>query len=193
MRWFFCKKDLEINLIKEVIVVEGKDDISAVKKAVDAELIATNGFGFPSYVKERIKKAHKSKGIIVLTDPDYAGEKIRREVEKLAPGCKHAFIPRENAIKGNDIGVENAKPEAILQALKLARCSVVERSYTFTNKDLLEYNLLLGENSSFRRDEIGKILGIGYANAKQFLARINNYGITKEEFLNALALIDKEN
>ena len=30
--------------IKEVIVVEGRDDISAVKAAVDAEIIQTNGF-----------------------------------------------------------------------------------------------------------------------------------------------------
>ena len=31
--------------IKEIIVVEGKDDISAVKKAVSAEVISVNGFG----------------------------------------------------------------------------------------------------------------------------------------------------
>ena len=42
-------------MIKEVIVVEGKDDISAVKKAVDAEVIATNGYGFPKGVVEKIK------------------------------------------------------------------------------------------------------------------------------------------
>lgn len=180
-------------MIKEVIVVEGKDDISAVKKAVDAEMIATNGYGFPNYVKERIKKASISRGVIVLTDPDYAGEKIRKEIEKLAPGCKHAYIPRENAMKGDNIGVENANPEAILKALKMARCCVVEKSYNFTNKDLLDNNLLLGANSSYKRDEVGKFLGIGYANAKQFLSRLNNYGITKEEFLEALAFVDKEN
>ena len=32
-------------MIKEVIVVEGKDDVAAVKKAVDAEMIAVGGFG----------------------------------------------------------------------------------------------------------------------------------------------------
>ncbi|MEG1416535.1 MAG: ribonuclease M5, partial [Clostridium sp.] len=32
-------------MIKEVIVVEGKDDVSAVKRAVDADLIITSGFG----------------------------------------------------------------------------------------------------------------------------------------------------
>ena len=32
-------------MIKEVIVVEGRDDITAVKQAVDAEMIAVGGFG----------------------------------------------------------------------------------------------------------------------------------------------------
>jgi len=32
-------------VIKEIIVVEGKSDISAVKKAVDAEVISTSGLG----------------------------------------------------------------------------------------------------------------------------------------------------
>ena len=33
-------------MIKEVIVVEGKDDITAVKAAVECEVIATGGFRF---------------------------------------------------------------------------------------------------------------------------------------------------
>ena len=63
-------------MIKEVIVVEGRDDITAVKQAVDAEVIAVGGFGINAKVIERIKDAQK-KGSIVLTDPDFAGEKIR--------------------------------------------------------------------------------------------------------------------
>ena len=31
-------------MIKEVIVVEGRDDITAVKRAVEAEVIAVGGF-----------------------------------------------------------------------------------------------------------------------------------------------------
>lgn len=86
-----------------MIVVEGKDDITAVKRAVQAEIIATNGYGFPRYVKERIKKAAETKGIIVLTDPDYAGERIRGEVTKLVKNCKHAFITQEEGLKNGDI------------------------------------------------------------------------------------------
>ena len=48
-------------IIKEVIVVEGRDDIDAVKKAVDAELIAVGGFGINKTVIDRIKEAQKRK------------------------------------------------------------------------------------------------------------------------------------
>ena len=46
------------NLIKEVIVVEGRDDITAVKKAVDAEIIATSGFG----INAKIIRSSKEEG-----------------------------------------------------------------------------------------------------------------------------------
>ena len=60
-------------MIKEVIVVEGRDDVTAVKKAVDSEVIPVGGFGINNKVIKRIKEAQKRQGVIVLTDPDFAG------------------------------------------------------------------------------------------------------------------------
>ena len=80
-------------MIKEVIVVEGRDDITAVKKAVDAEIIATSGFGINAKIIERIKEAQKRKGVIVLTDPDFAGEKIR-SIKKSKRGKACIYCPR---------------------------------------------------------------------------------------------------
>ena len=34
--------------------------------------------------------------------------------------------------------------------------------------------------------KLGAILGIGFANAKNFLKRLNHYGVTREEFDNAI-------
>ncbi len=180
-------------MIKEIIVVEGKDDISAVKRAVDAELIATNGYGFPKYVRERIKRAAQSRGVIVLTDPDYAGEKISKEVAKIAGRCKHAYIPRDLAMKGEDIGVENASPEAIRDALAKAHCVQTRRSELFSMKDMLAHGLTIDDFASEKRDRIGAILGIGYGNTKQFLSRLNNFGITRDEFEEALKQVRDEN
>ena len=59
-------------LIKEVIVVEGRDDIDAVQKAVNADIIATHGYGISKATIDRIENAYKTRGIIILTDPDLA-------------------------------------------------------------------------------------------------------------------------
>ena len=178
-------------MIKEVIVVEGKDDVSAVKKAVKAEMITTGGFGFPKGVMERIKQAQKRCGVIVFTDPDFAGEKIRKKISSEVPGCKHAFLPREEAIKDKDIGIENASVESILKALEKVRVESKEKREEFKQVDLIKNGLIGDGQSSFKRDEIGKILGIGYGNAKQFLNRLNNYGVTREEFNEALQKINE--
>src|SRR3712207_5053159 len=111
-------------MIKEVIVVEGRDDITAIKKAVDAEVIAVGGFGINKKVINRIKEAQKRQGVIVFTDPDFAGEKIRKIISKRVPGIKHAYISKYEGLKDDDIGVENASPETIKKALEKAKCEV---------------------------------------------------------------------
>lgn len=178
-------------MIKEIVVVEGKDDITAVKRAINCELIATGGFGFPKGVMERIKTAHNKRGVIIFTDPDFAGEKIRKKISSEIPGCKHAFLPRENAIKDGDIGVENASPESIRSALSTVRTEINTNKREFENFDLLTNGLVGSKKSSTMRDEMGKILGIGYGNSKQFLNRLNNYGVTRQEFEEALTILKK--
>lgn len=173
-------------MIKEVIVVEGRDDIYAVKRAIDAEVIAVGGYGINAKVISRIKEAQKRKGVIVLTDPDYAGEKIRRIISKRVEGIKHAYISREDGTKDGDIGVENAEPEVIIKALEGAKMTVEEKREFFDIKDLMYFKLTGSQDSKQRRVELGKELGIGYGNALQMLNRMNNYGITKEEFVEAM-------
>ncbi|ERI95132.1 ribonuclease M5 [Clostridiales bacterium oral taxon 876 str. F0540] len=177
-------------MIKEVIVVEGRDDVTAVKRAVDAEIIAVGGFGINAKVINRIKEAQKRQGVIVLTDPDFAGEKIRRIISKRVPDIKHAYITQIEGTKDGDIGVENASPEAILRALEMAKFEIKERREEFNIHDLVYFKLTGDNKSKERREALGGELGIGYCNANQFLTRLNNYGITREEFINALSRIE---
>lgn len=177
-------------MIKEIILVEGKDDISAVKAAVDAEVIATNGFGYKKDLIDLLRNISKRRGIIILTDPDYAGEQIRRDVASKVDNCKHAFLPQGKAIKKGDIGIENATKEDIKEAIKKARPIKINREELFTNEDMLEFDLMAGPGSRARRDKLGDLLGIGYANSKQFLNRLNNFGVSKEEFIKAIERMD---
>ena len=179
-------------MIKEVIVVEGRDDVDAVKKALDAEIIAVGGFGINAKVIERIKEAQRRQGVIVFTDPDFAGEKIRRIISKRVKGIKHAYIAQKDGTKNGDIGVENAEPEVIIRALENAKCEVKEKVSIFSMQDMFYFKLTGDNTSKVRRNMLGKILGIGYGNAAQMVSRLNNYGITKEEFTNAIEEIEKQ-
>ena len=177
-------------MIKEVIVVEGRDDITA---AIDAEIIAVGGFGINAKVIERIKEAQKRKGVIVFTDPDFAGEKIRAIISKRVKGVKHAYIGRAEGTRAKDgnIGVENASPEAIIRALENAKITLEEKREEFTIQDLIYFGLSADPKAKVRRELLGKELRIGYGNANQVLSRLNNYGITKEEFVKAIEKIEK--
>lgn len=179
-------------MIKEIIVVEGKDDISAVKKAVNAEVIATGGFGYGDKFLRELKTIADRKGVIILTDPDFAGEQIRRRISKDLDNCKHAFLPRGKAFKKNDIGVENASSEDIIEALSKARPILEEERKVFKKIDLIELGFIGQENSKRLRERVGDKLGIGYCNSKQFLNRLNNFGITKEEFVEALESLEED-
>ena len=179
-------------MIKEVIVVEGRDDVTAVKAAVDAEIIAVGGIGINYKVINRIKEAQKRQGVIVLTDPDFAGEKIRRIISKRVPNIKHAYISRKEGTKADDIGVENASPEAIRKALAGAKALTKEKREEFNSSDLVFFKLSGDAKSKMRRELLGKQLRIGYGNANQLLSRLNNYGITKEEFVDAMKIVEKK-
>lgn len=180
-------------MIKEVIVVEGKDDISAVKRAVDAELIAVGGFGINREIISKIKEAQNRQGVIVMTDPDFAGEKIRKIISKRVKGVKHAYISQKDGMKNGNIGIENALPETIINALKNAKCEMKDERKEFNTEDMVFFQLMGSKSSKVRRDILGKELGIGYCNASQFLKRLNNYGITREEFKKAMDKVSEIN
>lgn len=168
-------------MIREVIVVEGRDDQAAVRQALEAETIATHGYGISAATFQLIENAYRKNGIIIFTDPDFAGEQIRKRLAARFPEAKHAYLPRGEAEKDGDIGIENAKPEDIRRALSKCRCTQADREDPFTEADLFGYGLSGGPDAARLRDEIGALLGIGYGSAKTFLGRLNHYGITREE------------
>ncbi len=172
---------MEKDRIKETIVVEGKNDAAAVRRAVDADIITTSGFGLTQKTLALIKTAQERHGVIVLTDPDFMGEKIRGIIAQKVKGVRHAFVPLEEAQEEADIGVENANPDSIRRALALARCEKEEAVNLFTNGDMAAYGLTGNEGAVRMRRKVGAALGIGYANAKQLVNRLNRYGITREE------------
>ena len=168
--------------IKEVIVVEGRDDTNAVLRAIDGLTIETHGFGIRRETWELLEKANRDKGLIIFTDPDYSGEEIRRRLTEKFPQAKQAFLTRAEAEKKGDIGIENAAPEDIAEAIRKAHCTLTEKKTEFTEADLFEAGLTGLSDSAQRRQKVGSKLGIGYGNAKGFLKKLNSFGVSREDF-----------
>lgn len=179
-------------MIKEMIVVEGKDDTTAIKRAVDAETIETGGSAINKDIIRRIKLAQQRRGVIVFTDPDHAGERIRKIITAQVPGCKHAFITREDATSKGDIGVENASVDTIRRALENVRTDYEAAESDITLEDLIAAGLIVHPQAAARRMEMGKRLGIGYCNGKQFYNRCRMFRITREEFAAAWQQLEQE-
>src|SRR5690554_4327267 len=96
--------------IEEVIVVEGKNDTNAIKRFVQCDTIETNGSAVSEQVISRVTLAKERRGVIIFTDPDYPGDKIRQTIDANVPGCKHAFLTKDEAIDNikKKVGVEHA-------------------------------------------------------------------------------------
>lgn len=183
------KEKLKIN---EIIVVEGRDDITAIKRVVDAHIIALNGFSALS--KKTINKMielSKTNDLILFTDPDFAGKKIRDTLKRYIPNIKHAFVSRKDATKNDNIGVENANDKVILEALKNVITANQDIENRFDISDLIDNGFISGSNAKERRIMLGDILKIGYYNAKQLLKALNSFNISREQFNAAVKKINK--
>ncbi|GIN93499.1 ribonuclease M5 [Siminovitchia terrae] len=180
--------------IKEIIVVEGKDDTSAIQRALDADTIETNGSAISEETLEKIRLAHEKRGVIILTDPDFPGEKIRKTIIEHVPGCKHAFIDKKDARpkNGRGIGVEHASPEVIRLALKDAHLMVNTKTEDITREDLIDAGLIGGTEAASRRGRLGELLKIGYTNGKQLHKRLMMFQISRQEFAEALEHVLRE-
>lgn len=180
--------------LKEIIVVEGKDDTAAIRRAVNADTIETNGSAINNETIEKIRLAQKTRGVIIFTDPDFPGEKIRKIISEQVPGCKHAFIAKEEAIHRSrrGVGVENANPVVIAQALSEAQIMHESISEEITQEDLISAGLIGGEGSKERRIQLGAQLKIGYTNGKQLHKRLMMFQISKQDFAKALIAIRQE-
>lgn len=185
--------------ISEVIVVEGRYDKNTLSQVVDAVIIETSGFGvFNNKEKQQLLRTLAEKrGMIVFTDSDGAGFVIRNFIK----GCvdpkylKHAYIPdiygkerrKAKASKEGKLGVEGMKPEALLEALIAAGATVdgvsEDKKATITKADMFSMGYTGKPDSSKRRAELLKTLGLPEKMTGSALLDVLNVIMTRDEFL----------
>ena len=116
----------------------------------------------------RIQHAQETRGVIVFTDPDYPGRRIRAIIEERIPGVKHAFLQKSKTIakNGQGLGIEHAKDEDIRKALQ-AVYTVDRSAYRRDSSwDLMEARLIGHPDAKRRRERLSELLQIGQVNGK---------------------------
>lgn len=183
---------------EKAVITEGRYDKARLATVIDGLIITTEGFGiFNSKEKQTlIKKIAAEKGIIILTDSDAAGFKIRNFLKNIVPEEKitHAYIPdiygkekRKTApSKEGKLGVEgidNSLIEKALLATGLFSESAKEApSDPITASDLFEAGLTGCENSADRRRALLASMGLpARLTGKNLLSVLNTF-MTREEF-----------
>lgn len=172
--------------IRELIVVEGRHDSANLKRYFDCDTVETGGTSLDEEVIQLIQAASEKRGVIIFTDPDSPGNRIRNEINRRIPGCKNAFIDRHVARTARKVGVEHAGKEALEEALEHLVTISTDTQERITSADLYELGLLGSDNSAQLREKAGRRLHIGAGTAKTMRIRLNCLGISKEELKKVL-------
>ena len=155
--------------IKETIIVEGKYDRIRLASLFDANILELGGFNIYNN-RERlalIRRMAEKNGVIILTDSDSAGFRIRHYLMSALPveNVKNVYIPsvhgkeRRKIHPGKEhlIGVEGMTTEAMLKAFAAAGINPAGEDAAkppLTTAYLYSLGLSGGENSAALRKKI---------------------------------------
>ena len=188
--------------IDRVVIVEGRYDKIKLSSILDAVIIETDGFGiFNDKEKQKlIRKLAETKGLLILTDSDSAGFKIRSFIRGIVPNeqIKHAYIPdifgkekrKTEPSKEGKLGVEGVKVQVIIDALEKAGvlCEETEKNERreITKLDLYEDGLSGKPDSDALRKKLLKHLDLPERLTSNALVQILNTFLTFEEYKKAI-------
>lgn len=161
--------------IPGVIVVEGKHDVSKLSSIYNSCYVVTNGYEIPEEEVKFLKALKEDIQIIILTDNDEAGKKIRERI---------------NEIKSNLINVEISAPksskkqgvaECLIGDIEKALDKYVVSKKNETNYDLYNLGLIGRDNSKELRRFISNKFNLGLVNKNNIIKRLNLLNISNEE------------
>jgi len=194
--------------VKEVIVVEGRYDKIKLSSILDATIIETNGFRIFSNEQtvSMLKILAKKCGIIIFTDSDFAGFRIRNYLKnKITEGkIYNAYLPnvegkerrKTHRSKEGLLGVEGFDEKDILKSLSDAGVFSAEFSENkdpkVTSLDLFELGLSGGKNSKEKRRIILNKLCLPSHLSKSVLPDVISTVISREDFISLVENTFKE-
>ena len=168
--------------IDALIVVEGKSDVAYLSNYFDGEFVTTNGSDVPEETIKYLKEAKANgKNVVVLTDPDAPGKRIRDVLDQNIPGLSHSFIEKKFAIKNGKVGVAECDIDEVKRALKNQYQNKTTIKTHICMDELYDLGLTGCRESEELRNKVSSKSSLGYVNAKTLLKRLNSLGITREQ------------
>ena len=164
-------------IVPSIIVVEGEGDKAFLSSFIKSYFFVTNGLDISEVKLEFLKLASKRKDIIILTDNDEAGERIRNKINSVIKSAKNVKISGFSRKNYKKTGVAESTQEEIISLLK---------DYSTTmDFEVINYELnslvSLSQNPSEIRDQIISKYHLIRGNNKSVENQLNILGITKEE------------
>jgi len=185
--------------INEVLVVEGKYDKIKLSRLFDTLIVTTDGFRIYKNKEkaQMLKSLARKRGIILLTDSDRAGFRIRNKIREIVGDAeiKNVYIPqiegkekrKEKAGAEGLLGVEGI-PDEILIDVIMSQAKERENTDKITNSEMFELGFSGSENSSRLREKLCDILKLPKTMSTKALLDTINILCTRQEFYE---LIDK--
>lgn len=188
--------------IEQAIIVEGKYDKIKLSSVIDGLIIETNGFSvFKDKEKQKlIRRLAEEKGILIMTDSDSAGFKIRNFLGGSIPQDRiyHAYIPdifgkekrKTQYSKEGKLGVEGVPTQVIVDALEKAgvmyQSNDREKTREITNIDLYEYGLSGTSGCKQRKEKLLKYLDLPVRLSTSSFVKLLNTFMTYDDFIKSI-------
>lgn len=192
--------------IRQAIIVEGKYDKIKLSSIIDGIIIQTDGYGiFKDKEKlDLIRFYANTVGIIILTDSDSAGFKIRNYIKGSIKDTSKIINIYTPDVFGKErrklkpsaegkLGVEGLNVDIILEAFKNANVDSIpidENSKNITHADLFELGLIGNPNSKKLRAELLRYLKLPERLTTNGLLEVLNTLYSIEELQTILNKID---
>lgn len=180
--------------IIQAILVEGKYDGAKLSSLVDALILTTGGFDIykDKEKKALLKELARRQGLVILTDSDAAGFRIRNYVTNLvgAEYVYQAYVPSirgkesRKAVPGKEglLGVEGVDGKWILKALEPLITQVPEpEGRAITYGDLYDWGVSGKADSAQARREFCRRLALPLRLSKKELVEVLNRLYSWEE------------
>lgn len=189
--------------IDEAVIVEGKYDKIKLSGILNAVIIPTNGFGIfkDGETLSLIRHYAKKSGILIMTDSDSAGRKIRGYLKGAVQGGRivNVYLPdiygkeRRKAKPSAEgkLGVEGMTEEVILEALRKSGVTPGSRRLNpeITRLRLYQLELTGHKNSRALRKRLLASLGLPTGISSSAMLEVLNTMLTDAELTERLTAL----